>query len=126
MLSPTPNPEPEGWSTRDQIATHQLATSIINRHSADGTNYVFDAPSLATLKRFCMEPTAATREEVMREEGWGEPERSDGAGAAAKGSLVGYAIVKHGTKDPVFDERDMELLKTWFGEGMPADGQVVR
>ena len=115
------------WNTAEKIRNHQLATSIINRHHADGTNYVFDAENLDTLRRFCLDPTPSTREKIMQEEGWVEADEHDeGAGAAAKGSLVGYAIVKHGTDEPVFDERDMELLRQWFVDGMPAGGNVRR
>jgi hypothetical protein len=120
-------PRPEQWNTGDQIRSHQLATSIIDRHNSDGTNYVFDAPSLATLKRFCMDPTSSTREAIMREEDWDEtPGQDKGAGTASKGSLVGYIVVKHGTEEPVFDERDLELLRKWYEDGMPAGESVVR
>jgi hypothetical protein len=115
------------WNTAHQIHSHQLAPSIINRHNSDGTNYVFDAPSLALLKRFSMDPTLSTREAIMRDEDWTEDAGQDkGAGVAAKGSLVGYVIVKHGTDEQVFDERDLELLKGWFEGGMPAGEAVVR
>jgi len=115
------------WDTKEQIRTHQLATSIINRHGEDGSNYVFDAPSLETLRRFSLDPTSATRKQIMQEEGWIESEEHDqGAGAAAKGSLVGYAIVKHGSDDPVFDERDLELLRQWYVDGMLAGESVSR
>jgi hypothetical protein len=108
------------WNTGEQIRTHQLATSIINRREANGTNYVFDHANLETLRRFCLDPTPSTRKQIMQEEGWVEANEDDkGAGAAAKGSLVGYAIVKHGTDEPVFDERDLELLKQWYVDGMP-------
>jgi hypothetical protein len=121
-----PQPE-EQWNTGDQIRSHQLAPSIINRHNSDGTNYVFDAPSLAILKRFSMDPTSSTREQIMRDEEWTEDAGQDkGAGVAAKGSLVGYVIAKHGTDEPVFDERDLELLKKWYEDGMPAGEAVAR
>jgi hypothetical protein len=122
-----PQTQQQEWNTSDQIRSHQLATSIINRHNSDGTNYVFDAPSLATLKRFCMDPTPSTREAIMREEDWDEAAGQDkGAGTASKGSLVGYVIVKHGTDEQVFDGRDLELLKKWYEDGMPAGEAVVR
>ena len=115
------------WNTREQIRTHQLATSIINRREENGTNFVFDDANLETLRRFCLDPTASTRKQIMQEEGWVEADEDDkGAGAAAKGSLVGYAIVKHGTDEPVFDERDLELLKQWYVDGMPAGANAVR
>ena len=115
------------WDTKEQIRTHQLATSIINRRDADGNNYVFDALNLETLRHFCLDPTPSTRKQIMQEEGWvGLEERDQGAGAAAKGSLVGYAIVKHGTDDPVFNERDLKLLKQWYVDGMPTGENVTR
>lgn len=115
------------WNTKEQIRTHQLATSIINRRDRDGNNYVLDGPNLETLRRFCLDPTSSTRKQIMQEEGWVESNEHDlGAGAAAKGSLVGYAIVKHGTEDPVFDAKDLELLKQWYVDGMPAGENVSR
>jgi len=115
------------WNTGEQIRDHQLAASIINRHHEDGTNYVFDAENLETLRRFCLDPTTATRKQIMQDEGWVEADEHDkGAGAAAKGSLVGYAIVKHGTDEPVFDARDLELLKQWYVDGMPSGANVTR
>lgn len=63
----------------------------------------------------------------MQEEGWAEPwEHKEGVGSAAKGSLVGYLIVKHGTDEPVFDERDLDMLKQWYVNGMPSGGNVTR
>jgi hypothetical protein len=115
------------WNTGEKIRDHELATSIINRHGEDGTNFVFDAENLETLRRFCLDPTLSNRKQIMQEEGWVEADEDDkGAGAAAKGSLVGYAIVKHGTDEPVFDERDLELLKQWYVDGMPAGENVTR
>jgi hypothetical protein len=115
------------WNTGEQIRDHQLATSIINRRNPNGTNYVFDDANLATLRRFCLDPTPLARKQIMQEEGWVEADEDDkGAGAAAKGSLVGYAIVKHGTDEPVFDERDLELLKQWYMDGMPDGSNATR
>jgi 3-deoxy-D-arabino-heptulosonate 7-phosphate (DAHP) synthase len=45
---------------------------------------------------------------------------------AVKGDLAGYVIMRHGTDDPVFDARDLEMLKDWFEKGMPSGGQVMR
>jgi hypothetical protein len=34
--------------------------------------------------------------------------------------------MRHSTDDPVFDARDLEMLKGWFERGMPSGEQVVR
>lgn len=46
--------------------------------------------------------------------------------AAGKGDLVGFLVARHGTDDPAFDEKDLEMLRGWFGRGMPVGENVVR
>lgn len=100
-----PPQAPPDWDTGAQIRAHTLVTSIINNHSPDG-NMVLDDAELARLQRFAT--------------GGGED------GDAREGSLAGYLISRHGTEDPALDERDMEMLTAWFGEGMPVGQCVVR
>jgi len=117
---------PEGWNTGEQIRDHQLATSIINSHR-NGLNDVFDPESLEILQRFCVSDPLTARDQIAKENGWAVgPDHDQGIAEAVRGNLVGYVILRHGTNDPVFDERDLEMLKKWFEEGMPSGGQVVR
>jgi len=119
-----PQTTPDGWDTKQQIRDHQLATSIINGHK-DGVNDVFDPESLEVLQQFCASDPTSTREQIAKDKGW--VVSTDGNIAeTVKGDLAGYAIMKHGTDDPVFDGRDLEMLKEWFEKGMPSGGQVVR
>ena len=115
---------PDGWDTAQQIRDHQLATSIINGHK-NGVNDVFDPESLEMLHRLCVSDPSSAREQIMEEENWAVGPDGNIA-EVAKGHLAGYVIMKHGTDDPVFDARDLEMLKEWFEEGMPSGGQVVR
>lgn len=116
---------PANWNTREQIQTHQLSVSIINGHGTE--NDVFDDTQLALLKRFCLDPTATTRGQILDEFGWNASEpQAAAAKASREGSLVGFLVARHGTEDPALDERDLELLKEWFVEGMPVGRAVVR
>jgi len=118
------NPTPDGWNTNQQIRDHQLATSIINGHK-DGVNDVFDPESLVLLQQFCVSEPTSAREQIAKERGWAiGPDEN--IAEAVKGNLAGYVIMKHGTNDPVFDGRDLEMLKEWFENGMPSGEQVVR
>jgi hypothetical protein len=115
---------PDGWDTNQQIRDHQLATSIINGHR-NGVNDVFDPESLEMLRRFCVSDSSSAREQVAKEKGWTiGPDQN--IAEAVRGNLAGYVIMRHGTGDPVFDARDLEMLKEWFEEGMPSGAQVVR
>lgn len=115
---------PDGWDTNQQIRDHQLATSIINGHK-NGANDVFDPESLEMLQQFCVSDPTSAREQIAKEKGWAVGPDGNIA-EAVKGHLAGYAIMKHGTHDPVFDGRDLEMLREWFEKGMPSGGQVVR
>lgn len=101
-----PPQAPADWDTAAQIRAHTLVTAIINNHSPDG-NMVLDPTELARLERFA---TGVGKEDDAGEEG----------------SLAGYLIRRQGTQDPALDERDMEMLRRWFGEGMPWGQAVVR
>jgi hypothetical protein len=115
---------PEGWNTGEQIRDHQLATSIINGH-INGSNIVFDPESLEILRRFCVSDPSSARDELAKEKGWTMgPDRA--IAEAVKGDLAGYVIMRHGTDDPAFDARDLEMLKDWFEKGMPSGERVVR
>jgi hypothetical protein len=115
---------PEGWNTGEQIRNHQLATSIINGHR-NGINDVFCPGSLEILQRFCVSDPSSARDEIAKEKGWAMgPDQI--IAQAVKGDLAGYVIMRHGTDDPVFDARDLEMLKDWFEKGMPSGGQVMR
>lgn len=109
---------PPNWNTGEQIRDHKLAASIINGHGNE-EYAVFDEPSLEKLERFVMDPSSSSK--LMQEYGWGS-----GKAAADKGDLVGYLIGRHGTEDPAFDDRDLEMLKEWFGKGMPVGEHVER
>lgn len=116
---------PQGWNTGDQIRQHNLAASIINGHGTE--NDVFDDRNLANLQRFCLQPTTATRDEMMAEHDWVDgPGERPGDKAASKGDLVGYLVARHGTSDPALDERDLDMLKEWFEKGKPTGQRVVR
>ena len=116
---------PAGWNTGDQIRSHKLAASIINGHGTEDD--VFDDNCLAQLQRFCVDPTIATRDKLSQEYDWEDgTEQAPGQKAADKGDLVGVLVARHGTENPAFDERDLEMLKSWFEEGMPKGQKVVR
>lgn len=110
-----------GWDTGDSIRNHYLSTSIINGHSAEEGNYVFDNDNLQLLKRFCVLPTVSNRDAILAERGYSDP-----LDAANAGSLTCFVIGRHGTDDPAFDNRDLELLQDWFDKGMPVGQHVTR
>jgi hypothetical protein len=115
---------PDGWDTNQQIRDHQLATSIINGHK-NGVNDVFDPESLELLAQFFVPDPSSPYEQIAKENGWTVgPDQN--IAEAVKGNLAGYVIMRHSTDDPVFDARDLEMLKGWFERGMPSGEQVVR
>ncbi|KAK4502008.1 hypothetical protein PRZ48_007819 [Zasmidium cellare] len=97
----------------------KLAASVINGHGTEDD--VFDDRCLDLLDTFCADPSIATRDRMAAENGWG-----DGGTAAGKGDLVGYLVLRHGTDNPAFDERDLDMLKAWFEKGRPVGEKVSR
>ncbi|EME45675.1 hypothetical protein DOTSEDRAFT_23671 [Dothistroma septosporum NZE10] len=113
------------FDTSEQIRDHKLVTSIINRHGTEDA--VFDDRHLALLQRFCETPTIDTRDQIVEENGWHDSAGDrPGEKAANEGNLSGFVIARHGTNDPAFDDRDIEMLKRWFEEGKPKGQKVVR
>lgn len=106
---------PPNWDTYQQIRDHKLAASIINGHGTDH-DAVFDEVGLEKLRQFVKDP--ASRTELLKTYGWDDP--------AARRDLVGHLVFKHGTEDPAFDERDLEMLSEWFEKGMPVGEVAVR
>ena len=109
------------WDTGDAIRNHYLSTSIVNGHSTVEGNYVFDDANLQLLKKFCESPTVSNRDAIMAQRGFVTAQD-----AADAGGLTYYVIGRHGTEDPAFDDRDIELLQEWFHQGMPAEQHVQR
>ena len=89
---------------------------------------MFDQPSLDLLKRFTDNVCIENRDQMCTEKDWvDEPGTRPGIRAATKyGSLVGFMIARYGTDDPALDDRDWELLREWFREGMPTGQRVQR
>ena len=117
---------PANWNTGEQIRDHKLVTSIINGHGTPD-DAVFDNPSLELLQRFCANPTVETRDQIVNKNGWHDaPGDQPGEKAGKSGDLSGFLIARHGTHDPALDDRDIEMLKKWFEEGMPTGQKVVR
>ena len=82
---------------------------------------------LELLRRFSANPSITTRDAILAEHDWiDDPSQLPGTKAAEKnGSLAGCCIARHGTDIQAFDERDLEMLREWFGKGMP-EGEAVR
>ena len=123
---PQTNMAPEGWHTGEQIRDHKLATSIINGHQA-GEDEVLDSSALDLLHRFCADPSTSTRDAIVAEHGWTDaPGDKPGTKAADDGNLAGHCIARYGTEYPAFDDKDIEMLKKWFGQGMPVGEHLYR
>ncbi len=118
---------PEGWHTGEQIRDHKLVASIINGHH-DKYDEVMGPPELELLQRFSADPSMSTRDAILSEHDWvDDPDQRPGTKAAEKsGSLAGCCIARHGTDIQAFDERDLEMLREWFGRGMPEGERVHR
>ncbi|RDL40116.1 uncharacterized protein BP5553_00095 [Venustampulla echinocandica] len=104
-----------GPSPKTMIETHTLAMEVIARHN--DACPIFDASELALLARFCAQPE--TKDFILRESDMlDEPGDAPGTRASAtRGSLAGYAIARHGTDNPVLEDREIEMLRRWFETG---------
>lgn len=117
---------PQGWNTGEQIREHKLAASIINGHGTEN-DAVFDDSMLDVLGRFCSDPTIENRDLMVAENDWADEKgQKPGDKAASKGNLVGVLVARHGTENPAFDERDLDMLKAWFESGTPVGEKIVR
>jgi hypothetical protein len=105
----------KGPSTRDMISTHTLAAQIIANHNEPCP--VLDSSALDLLQRFCADPSS--KNAILRDRDMvDEPGDLPGHRAQSKyGSLVGYAIARHGTDSPVLEEREIDMLREWFESG---------
>ena len=105
----------KGPSAATMIKFHSLAAETMSRHNDSCP--IFDASALALLRRFCIDPS--NKDAILRDRDMvDEPGDAPGTRANAKwGSLAGYAIARHGTENPVLEEREIEALRKWFESG---------
>ena len=112
--------------TGEQIREHKLACSAINLHGTEDA--VFDDTNFNLLKRFTDNMCSENRDAILQEYGWmDEPGSRPGLKAVTEGrSLSGLLVARYGTGQPALDDRDWDLLKSWFEKGMPTGEHVQR
>jgi hypothetical protein len=104
-------------SVAEMIRTHTLAAEMSDRHH-DKDN-ILDDSALAMLRRFSTAPS--TKDQIL----WDidiVDEPGDEPGTRANhhySSHVGYCIARHGTKNPVFNDDEVQMLRMWFESGGP-------
>lgn len=101
----------DGPSAKDMIASHTLAQEIIQRHG--GPYPVFDDECIEELRRFISDPSRA--QHLLREMGIIDAEGN--STPAAKSSLTGHIMTRHGTDEPALTGDEIHALKEWFDNG---------
>lgn len=107
----------------EMIRLHTLAAEIIGRHN--DACPILDPSELTLLRRFCADPSA--KEAILRDRDMLD-DAGDWPGQKAQskhGSLAGFAVARHGTETPALEDREIEMLKEWFGSGA-ADARIDR
>lgn len=99
-------------TVRDMIATHTLASEIINRHDTEDS--ILDDSEMSLLRQWCLSPGNAKI--ILEERGMLDATGTQPGAVAneTKGSLAGYCIATYGSDRSALTEDEFGILQSYF------------